>query len=410
MSEINPISSNTNVGTRFKNTAVVIGGAGHVGLPLALVLASLGIETFAYDIDVEKVRAINNGEMPFLEQGGPEILKAALQKGIFQATTDPNVIKKSYYVFVVIGTPVDEHLGVNPNTVIESIRQLSSYFAEEHLLILRSTIFPGITNRVEEFLRKDFGGIAVCYCPERIVEGKAMTEIYSLPQIIGARNSEIFSLADEIFKKIGVRTIYVSPEEAELAKLYTNVWRYVKFGIANQFWMMANSFGIDYERVRQAIIKDYPRAEDLPRAGFAAGPCLFKDTMQLSSFAQQNFPLGHAAMMVNEGTPGYLVSQLKKKFDLRAMTIGILGVAFKGDSDDPRSSLAFKLRKILSFEAKEVLMADPLVIDDRLLPQGEVIDRSDILIIGAPHSAYRNLDCSKEVVDIWGITERSPLI
>jgi UDP-N-acetyl-D-mannosaminuronic acid dehydrogenase len=395
---------------RLKNTAVVIGGAGHVGLPLALVLASLGIKTYSYDLDADKVKKINSGEMPFMEEGGSEVLKQALFSGMFQATTDPKVIKKAFYIFVVIGTPVDEHLGPNPNTVVESIRRLSSYFASEHLLILRSTIFPGVTRRIEELLSKDFADVSVCYCPERILEGKALSEIYSLPQIIGARNDEIFKLANEVFQRIGVRSIYVSPEEAELAKLYTNVWRYIKFGIANQFWMMANSAGVDYEKIRLAIIDGYPRAADLPRAGFAAGPCLFKDTMQLSFFAQQSFALGHSAMMINEGTPGYLVSQLKKKFDLRSMTVGILGVAFKGDSDDTRSSLAFKLRKILLFEAKEVLMADPLVLDDRLLPQSEVIKRSDLLIIGAPHSKYRNLDCTKEVVDIWGITGRGPLI
>lgn len=395
---------------RRKNTAVVIGGAGHVGLPLALVLASLGIKTYSYDIDVDKVKKINGGEMPFMEERGSEVLKQVLASGMFQATTDPKVIKKAFYIIIVIGTPVDEHLGPNPNTVVETIGKLSSYFAREHLLILRSTIFPGVTRRIEELLSKEFEGISVCYCPERILEGKALSEIYSLPQIIGARDDEVFRLASEVFQRIGVRSIYVSPEEAELAKLYTNVWRYIKFGIANQFWMMANSAGVDYEKIRLAVIDGYPRAADLPRAGFVAGPCLFKDTMQLSFFSQQSFPLGHSAMMVNEGTPGYLVSQLKKKFDLRSMSVGILGVAFKGDSDDTRSSLAFKLRKILLFEAKEVLLADPLVLDNRLLPQSEVIRRSDLLIIGAPHSEYRNLDCTKEVVDIWGITGRGPLI
>lgn len=394
----------------MRDTAVVIGGVGHVGLPLALVLANLGIKNYSYDIDAEKVDQVNRGEMPFLEEGGVEALERALAKGTFRATTSPEVISKSYYVFVVIGTPVDEHLGPNPNTVVDSIMNISNYFSEEHLLILRSTIFPGVTRKVENLLSQNLRGIKVCYCPERIVEGKALSEIYSIPQIVGARSDEIFSIASELFQRIGVRSIYTSPEEAELAKLYTNVWRYIKFGIANQFWMMANDFGINYEKVRLAVIDDYPRAADLPRPGFAAGPCLFKDTMQLSSFAQQNFPLGHAAMMVNEGTPGYLVSQLKKRFDLTSMNVGILGVAFKGDSDDIRSSLAFKLRKILMFEAKDVLMADPLVLDGRLLPQSEVIERSDLLIIGAPHSVYKNLVCSKEIVDIWGIIGRDVLI
>jgi len=152
---------------RLKNTAVVIGGAGHVGLPLALVLASLGIKTYSYDLDADKVKKINSGEMPFMEEGGSEVLKQALFSGMFQATTDPKVIKKAFYIFVVIGTPVDEHLGPNPNTVVESIRRLSSYFASEHLLILRSTIFPGVTRRIEELLSKDFADVSVCYCPER---------------------------------------------------------------------------------------------------------------------------------------------------------------------------------------------------------------------------------------------------
>jgi UDP-N-acetyl-D-mannosaminuronic acid dehydrogenase len=392
-------------------SVVVVGGAGHVGLPLALVLANSGVKTFAYDIDKSKVDSINFGVMPFMEEGGPVALREAFQKGNFKATTDPNVISGAFYIIVVIGTPVDEHLGPNPSTVIEAIKKLSRYFGKEHLLILRSTIFPGVTEKVEKLLNRDFPGVSVCYCPERIVEGKALSEIYSIPQIIGARNQQIFDQASNVFEKIGVRSIFTTPEEAELAKLYTNVYRYIKFGIANQFWMIANDFGIDYERVRLAIIHEYPRAADLPKAGFAAGPCLFKDTMQLSAFSQKNFPLGHSAMMVNEGTPGYLINQIKRKYPLANMKVGILGMAFKGDSDDIRSSLAFKLRKLLMFEAKEVLITDPFVSDIRLLPLAEVIEASDLLIIGAPHSAYRNVDFKgKIVVDIWGLIGESSLV
>jgi UDP-N-acetyl-D-mannosaminuronic acid dehydrogenase len=243
----------------------------------------------------------------------------------------------------------------------------------------------------------------IAYCPERIAEGHAIEELGTLPQIIGTRSDSAFTRAAEIFNALSGKTLRTTPEEAELAKLFTNVWRYLKFAAANQFYMMANDFGVDYEKVRHAIAYEYPRASDLPMAGFAAGPCLFKDTMQLSALVQLNFPLGHAAVMINEGTPGYLVSRLERKFDLSKMTVGILGMAFKANVDDTRSSLAFKLRKILLFKCKNVLISDPFVKDERLISQEALLEESDILIIGAPHSVYRNLETDKVVIDIWGL-------
>jgi UDP-N-acetyl-D-mannosaminuronic acid dehydrogenase len=192
-------------------------------------------------------------------------------------------------------------------------------------------------------------------------------------------------------------------EEAELAKLFTNVWRYIKFAAANQFYMMANDFGVDYERVRNAISLNYPRASDLPSAGFAAGPCLFKDTMQLSALVQQNFALGHAAMMINEGTPGYILQRLERKYDLSTLRVGILGLSFKGGVDDVRSSLAYKLRKLLLFKCKEVMVHDPLVLDARIVGMDEVIEKCDLLIIGSPHKIYCEIKTDKPVIDIWNI-------
>jgi UDP-N-acetyl-D-mannosaminuronic acid dehydrogenase len=222
---------------------------------------------------------------------------------------------------------------------------------------------------------------------------------------VSARTPEAAGRAAALFSRLTDSIVQLSPEEAELAKLFTNVWRYIKFAAANQFYMMANDRGLDFERIRQGLSADYPRAQDMPGAGFAAGPCLFKDTMQLAAFNNNNFALGHTAMTINEGLPLYVVHRLEQKFDLGEMTVGILGMAFKGGSDDIRSSLSYKLKRILAFKSRDVLCTDPYVtVDQTLLPLREVIDRSDILVIGAPHPEYRDLDVGgTPVADVWNL-------
>jgi len=388
----------------------VVGGAGHVGLPLGLVLAQKGHQVWAYDVASAAVETINRGNLPFKELDAESLLREVLGSKSFIATDSPDCIKSADVVIVVIGTPVDEHVNPDPEFVIKTIMSLKPYLHSGQILLLRSTIFPGVSQRLESFLDIELPGISVAYCPERILQGQALKELTTLPQIIGTRTEEVYLRATEVFQSLGIPTIHATPEEAELAKLFTNAWRYIKFAAANQFFMMANDLSIDYERVREIVSFEYPRANDLPKSGFAAGPCLFKDTMQLSALVQQKFPLGHSAMMVNEGMPGYLVSRLEEIYDLSTMTVGIMGMAFKGDSDDTRSSLAYKLRKLLVFKTKEVVIADRYVSDDRLCTEDELLSRADLIIIGAPHSAYKSLKTNQPIVDIWGILGHGVLL
>jgi UDP-N-acetyl-D-mannosaminuronic acid dehydrogenase len=251
----------------------------------------------------------------------------------------------------------------------------------------------------------------VAFCPERIAEGKAMTELYELPQIVSSRTVRGSERASELFRRLTDKIVLMSPEEAELAKLFTNVWRYIKFATTNQLYMMANDQGLDFERIRAGLAADYPRAADMPGPGFAAGPCLFKDTMQLAAYNNNNFALGHTAMTINEGLPLYLVHRLGQRFDLRSMTVGILGMAFKASSDDIRSSLSYKLKRILAFKAAAVVCTDPYVTtDSSLLPLDEVLATADLLVIGAAHPDYRDLETAKPVADIWNLLGKGVLI
>jgi UDP-N-acetyl-D-mannosaminuronic acid dehydrogenase len=187
----------------------------------------------------------------------------------------------------------------------------------------------------------------------------------------------------------------------------TNTWRYMKFAIANQFFEIAHRAGVDYNRVLRAIRHHYPRAMDVPGPGFAAGPCLLKDTMQLAAANNNNFSLGHAAMLINEGLPAYIIDTLNHRRSLAGRTVGILGMAFKGESDDARSSLSYKLKKLATFREAQVLCTDPYVDDPSFLPLEEVLRQADVLIIGAPHRIYRDLELDgRDLVDIWGLTGR----
>jgi UDP-N-acetyl-D-mannosaminuronic acid dehydrogenase len=383
---------------------VVIGGCGHVGLPLALALADRGAKVAIYDVSETSVAAVNAGRMPFIEPGAEEVLHRVLGTGRLEASLDPAIVATAECIVVVIGTPVDEHLNPDQMAIPKALERCAGYLRDGQLLILRSTVFPGVTALVEKMIAGLGLKMEVAFCPERIAEGKAMTELFELPQIISARTPTGTERASRLFGRLTSKLVVMSPEEAELAKLFTNVWRYLKFATANQLYMMANERGLDFERIRQGLAEEYPRAADMPAAGFAAGPCLLKDTMQLAAYNSNNFPLGHSAMAVNEGLPLYVVAQLERRFDLSSMTVGILGMAFKAGSDDIRSSLSYKLKRILKFKAAAVLCTDPYVTSDSsLLPLDEVIAQSDLLVVGAPHPEYRRLVFDKPAADIWDV-------
>ncbi len=384
----------------------VVGGCGRVGLPLGIALASRGRSVVLYDIDAGAVDLVNSGTLPFAEEGAAEPLAEALAAGRLRATTEPSSVGEAEALVVVVGTPVDEHLNPDLGAVPRALERCAAHLRDGQLIVLRSTVYPGVTALTEKLLASKGLTVDVAFCPERIAEGRAMTELFTLPQIVAARTPGAMARAERLFRHLTDTIVPLEPEEAELAKLFTNTWRYVKFATANQFWMMANDFGLDFARIRHAVAYDYPRAADLPMPGFAAGPCLLKDTMQLAAFNRNNFVLGHSAMLINEGLPLYLVSRLEDRFDLGEMTVGILGMAFKGGSDDPRNSLAYKLRKILTLKARETLCSDPYVVDDRFLPLDDVLKRADLLVIAAPHADYADLETDKPLVDMWGLTGR----
>lgn len=386
----------------FMNKIAIVGGCGHVGFPLGLALASRDFDVILIDINRDAVELVNSGVVPFKEEGAAELLRDHIGKNL-RAVTGRSAVSAAEAVIFVTGTPVDEHLVPKIRGVVHSIQEYLPLMNEKQLIVLRSTLFPGTVQVIRNILERNGWKPKLAFCPERILQGKGIAEIFQLPQIISGVNKESEEAVASIFSRIAPKLIRVRTEEAELAKLMTNSWRYLEFAIANQFYMMAAEYGIDFYNVYRALKEDYPRAKSFASPGLAAGPCLFKDTMQLASFYNNKFFLGHAAMLVNEGLPNHLVADLKKKMggSLRNRAVAILGMTFKANNDDTRESLSYKIKKLLEVEMAEVIESDPY------LPEtcscAEALNRADGVILGVPHDEYLALSVRKPFVDCWGV-------
>jgi len=399
--------------TTIENADVtVVGGAGHVGIPLVLALAEAGLRVNVNDLNQTSLNTLESGRLPFIESGAEEVLAKALAGKRLVFTNSSNRISTSGPVIITIGTPIDEFLNPVRRVVQDCIDAMLPRVADGQLLVLRSTVFPGTTDWLASYLKAQGRNLKVAFCPERVVQGFGLKELREMPQIVSGTTPQAERDAAALFERITPEVVLVRPIEAEFAKLFSNAYRYIEFAATNEFYLVAKSAGVDYQRVLKAMKHNYPRLKSMPRPGFAAGPCLVKDTMQLSAFARNQFGLGHAALLINEGLVLHVVEVLKRHYDLATMAVGLLGMAFKAESDDTRASLSYKFKKVLNGQARAIMTTDPFVTTDPdLMPLDAVIAQSDLMILCAPHAVYRDADFKgKPVFDVWGHLEGANVI
>ena len=389
----------------YKIKITIIGGAGHIGLPLGILFANKGIDVTLYDKNYTAIKKINNYQLPFMEEDGKKLLKKNKKK-IF-ATTNKKFISESNVVIVCIGTPIKNN---KPDFFyfFKLFKEIKNYLAPNQLLIIRSSIYPGTCKKIQKFLGKKF--INISYCPERVVQGKSISELPKLPQIISGISEASIKKSTSLFNLICEKTIVTSILEAELIKLFSNAWRYINFSISNEFYMICENLGINFMKLRKNMIEGYERNSNIPTAGFAAGPCLYKDTIQLSSYLKKSFTLGKVSTKINQGLPFFIYKQLLNKFknNLKKKTIGILGITFKANIDDTRDSLAKELYNLLKKKKLKVIFSDHYNSElKNNINKNKLITKSDIIIIGAPHKVYKKITIpkSKELIDPWGFFE-----
>lgn len=354
-----------------KRFNLVIIGLGRVGLPLAVSFALAGIKTIGVDINEKLVKLINEGNAPFYEEGLDEALKTAVTSGYLSATKSSNDVINYGDVFIIAtGTPLTEDNYPDYTQLISALKQLAMTKLKGKLIIVRSTVAPGTLENIVKPLLEVSGlkagidfGLAIV--PERIVEGKALYEIKTLPEIIGGINEISSQLVVALFKHLNPnkKLIITKPIIAELSKLFLNVYRYVNFALSNEFALISEQYGVDVREVIRVANEDYPRG-GIPMPGFAGGPCLSKDGFYL---LQKNaFPeLIITAWRLNEFLPQYVANRViesirKLGLDVNKVNIGVLGLAYKRDIDDLRYSPAKKLVDYLKNSDSKCLFMTPM--------------------------------------------------
>lgn len=377
----------------------IIGGLGHIGLTLAAVL-SKHYKVVLFDINDRAVDEFKiNRKATFYEPGLNELLlKNAKNIEIAHKFEE---IKDSNYVIATVGTYTDAYLNPVLKHVFYLFKQLSTILTNQ-TVILRSTMYPGMTKKLEKLFKNS--NVKLAFCPERVQSGNMVKELQTLPQIISANSDEALQNASKFFAPLKLKQKLLKDTTAgELAKLMTNAYRYVEFSIANQFFEMTLDAGCDFYEIFDVITDGYPRLKNLPRPGFSGGSCIRKDTMQLAAWYNgPTFSLGHNASIINEGVPLFVFRKMRKKYkNLDKKVIGILGMAFKPGCDDIRDSLSYRLKHILENEVKEVLCSDPYVESIHFININELLEKSDVIILATPHEQYKNIETDKPIVDIW---------
>jgi len=406
---------------KIRNGEAVVSvlGMGRVGLPFGVVIARSGLKVIGLDIDERRVSSIKEGRMPFHYPAIELWLKAVVaDRSLTASRSAKDSIERSDIVVVTVGTPTGSQYSLDYSQLHAAFTELCSADLRNKAILVRSTAAPGtLRSIILPLLMRNTGlkpdiEFALAACPERILEGQAHRELYELPEIVGGIGSNSNAIASELFRRISAnkRVLITTPTGAELAKLFTNVYRYVNFALANEFAIWGEIYGENTRDIIRIANEDYPRSK-IPLPGFAGGPCLGKDGFLLDNGTTFS-SIVSVAWKLNEAIPQHVAAALMKEVgDLYGRKIAVLGVAFKADSDDVRLSPSQKLVDILRAYGADVLVHDPAI--DGTLSLREALHEPDVVVLATNHRAFTNLASEIDqsgcrfVYDVWGMFKRA---
>ena len=384
---------------------VAVIGLGRIGLPLALSFADRGLNVLGIDIDAARLQAIRDARMPFYEPGAQEALERVSALGTLKVSDHVADAAAAEHIVVTLGTPSFSHVEIDISDIRSALDDLLGHLRDGHTIVLRSTIAPGTTEFVAGYIAKHRGfeigeDVFVAHAPERIAAGRFFEEIGTLPCIVGGVGAGSGERVGSLFEIFGAPIVQTSPVQAELAKIWTNILRYTNFALPNLLMMDCEQHGANVFDVIDLINHDYPRG-GIAMPGLTAGTCLRKDFT--FSEERSNAPgMLLAVSRVNESVPLFLVEGMKRRLgSLNGRKIAVLGLAFKGNTDDERDSLAYKLVRMLERELADVSVHDPRVATPTQ-PFDEAVADAAAVVVAANHDEFAGMDRLREVAALAG--------
>lgn len=423
--------------SNFDNDVCII-GLGYVGLTLAVTMAKMGFNVNGVEIRDEVLNLINNEQAHFHEPGLQSSLKNVIRSKKLRVSKYIENTKCSVYI-ITVGTPLNKNGYSRMDVITNVVSDLSKFLKDDDLVILRSTVKIGVTRGVVlPILEKTNKKFSLAFCPERTLEGKALLELRTLPQIVGGLDENSSFRCSQIFSRLTPTIVKVSSiETAEMIKLTDNAQRDVLFAYSNEIARACEEVGINAVEVINSGKFGYPRT-NLALPGPVGGPCLEKDSHILcESMKHIKLEITKSARMINERQPLEVACRIKNIFlnnqnkeINKNIKIVILGLAFKGipETDDLRGTMATPIANSLKkqFEVLNIYGFDPVVkIKDieeiDFIPISNIekaFDKTDIIVFQNNHIFFQKLDLEKYVMlmnknslvyDFWNIFNKNEL-
>lgn len=397
---------------KIENKELTVGvvGLGYVGLPLAVEKAKAGFKTIGFDVQVEKVKLVNEGHN-YIGDVVDSDLKELVENEMLQATTDFSFVKDVDFIAICVPTPLDAHQQPDISYVKSSTEEISKYLTKGTMVVLESTTYPGTTEELIKPILEDGSGLKcgedfyLGFSPERVDPGNLIYKTKNTPKVVGAIGKDATEVIATMYRAVLEGDVYEvsSPAIAEMEKILENTYRNINIGLVNELTMLCNKLGISmWEVVDAAKTKPYGFQAFYPGPGLG-GHCIPLDPYYLSWKAREygfHTSMIESSMMINDQMPEYCVERASKILNRQAKAMNgakvlVLGVAYKQDIDDYRESPALRVIEVLKREKANVDFYDPWISEYKYKGekyQGikainpEIIASYDLIMVTAAHT------------------------